>query len=230
MTRRPIAVVTGASRGIGRAIAMRLAGTYDIVAVARSESELARLTSEIEATGGSCRAVPLDITMPEAVSRALADVDAEVLVNNAGVAAMKPMTELTVDEWRWMMDVNVNALFYVTRALLPRMIARGSGFIVNIGSLAGRSSFVGGTAYSATKHAVIGFTESLMLEVRDAGVRVAVVMPGSVATGFSGRTGDESWMLTSEEIADAVAQVIDTPKNMLISRLEIRPAIAARKK
>src|SRR5690348_5049350 len=124
MARRPIAVVTGASRGIGRAIAMRLADAYDIVAVARSESDLARLAGEIEAHGGSCRALPLDITEPDVVARALADIDADVLVNNAGVAAMRPMTELTVDEWRWMMDFNMNALFYVTRALLPGMLTR----------------------------------------------------------------------------------------------------------
>ncbi|HEX6965007.1 MAG TPA: SDR family NAD(P)-dependent oxidoreductase [Gemmatimonadaceae bacterium] len=229
MARRPIAVVTGASRGIGRALAKRLAATYDIAAVARSENELAQLTHEIEADGGVCRAIPLDITDADAVERALGDVDAQVLVNNAGVATMKPMAELTVDEWHHMVDVNLNALFYVTRALLPKMIERRSGFIVNIGSLAGRSSFVGGTAYSATKHAVIGFSESLMLEVRDAGVRVSVVMPGSVATGFSGRAGDRSWMLTPEEIADAVADVIDTPANMLISRLEVRPAIAKKR-
>lgn len=229
MTQRPIAVVTGASRGIGRAIAKRLAGTYDIVAVARSEDELAALAREIDARGGACRAIPLDITDADAVQRALCDVDAQVLVNNAGVATMKPMVELTVDEWHRMVDVNFNALFYVTRALLPRMIARHSGFIVTIGSLAGRSSFVGGTAYSATKHAVIGFSESLMLEVRNAGVRVSVVMPGSVATGFSGHTGDQSWKLTPEEIADAVADVIDAPKNMLISRLEVRPAMPAQK-
>ncbi|HET7564618.1 MAG TPA: SDR family NAD(P)-dependent oxidoreductase [Gemmatimonadaceae bacterium] len=225
MARRPIAVVTGASRGIGRAIAKRLAATYDIAAVARSEDALAQLAREIEAEGGVCRAIPLDITEADAVHRALGDIDAQVLVNNAGVATMKPMVDLSVDEWHHMVDVNLNALFYVTRALLPKMIARHSGFIVTIGSLAGRSSFVGGTAYTATKHAVIGFSESLMLEVRDAGVRVSVVMPGSVATGFSGHAGDQSWKLTPEEIADAVADVIDTPPNMLISRLEVRPAI-----
>jgi 3-oxoacyl-[acyl-carrier protein] reductase len=219
-----IAVVTGASRGIGRAIATRLAGEYEIVAIARSEPDLATLAREIGENGGCCRPLPLDITEPHLVERALSDVDAEVLVNNAGVGVMKPMVDLTLEEWRRMMDLNVNALFYVTRALLPRMVARRSGFIVNIGSLAGRSSFVGGTGYTATKHAVIGFSESLMLEVRGSGVRVSVVMPGSVATGFSGGKGDRSWKLHPEQIADAVAEVIATPRNMLISRLEVRPA------
>jgi 3-oxoacyl-[acyl-carrier protein] reductase len=230
MTDRQTALVTGASRGIGRAIARRLAGTYDIIAVARSAEELATLAREIEGDGGCCRPIPLDITDAIAVERALADVDAQVLVNNAGTATMKPMVELTLDEWRRMVELNLNALFYVTRMVLPRMLARHSGFIVNIGSLAGRSSFVGGTCYSATKHAVIGFTESLFLEVRDSGVRVSVVMPGSVATGFSGGTTDASWKLQPEQIADAVAEVIATPNNVLISRLEVRPAMPPRRK
>ncbi|HEX5437384.1 MAG TPA: SDR family NAD(P)-dependent oxidoreductase [Gemmatimonadaceae bacterium] len=225
MAERPIAVITGASRGIGRCISMRLAGEYDIVAVARSRDGLAEVARAIESAGGRCRPVPLDITDADAVAEALGGVDAQVLINNAGVATIKPMLELTLDEWRRMVEVNVNALFYMTRAVLPAMLARHAGFIVTIGSLAGRSSFAGGTCYTATKHAVIGFMESLMLEVRDAGVRVSVVMPGSVATGFSGRSGDASWKLTPEEIADAVASVIDTPPNMLISRLEVRPAV-----
>jgi 3-oxoacyl-[acyl-carrier protein] reductase len=230
MAERQTALVTGASRGIGRAIARRLAGSHDIIAVARSADELATLAREIEGDGGCCRPIPLDITDASAVERALADVDAQVLVNNAGTATMKPMVELTLDEWRRMVELNLNALFYVTRMVLPGMLARRAGFIVNIGSLAGRSSFVGGTCYSATKHAVIGFTESLLLEVRDSGVRVSVVMPGSVATGFSGGTADASWKLQPDQIADAVAEVIATPNNMLISRLEVRPAMPPRRK
>src|SRR5215831_18402470 len=97
-----------------------------------------------------------------------------------------------------MVNVNLTALFDVTRALLPRMVERRSGHIVVIGSIAGRSAFVGGTCYAATKHAVMAFTECLMLEVRDAGVKVSVVNPGSVATGFSSRA-DKSWALGRDE-------------------------------
>jgi len=219
---RPVAVVTGASRGIGRAIALRLSSGYDIVAVARSSGELDTLTREIEGRGGSCRPRVADVTDAAAVQGALGDVDADVLVNNAGVGALKPMLELTRDEWRRMVDVNFNALYDVTRIVLPRMMRRRSGHVVMIGSIAGRGAFVGGSCYAATKHAVSAFAECLMLEVRDEGVKVSVVNPGSVATHFSDRSSDESWKLAPEAVADAVASVLETPPNVLIHRLEVR--------
>ena len=223
---RETALVTGASRGIGRATALRLSAAYDIIAVARSASELASLESEIEIGGGTCQTIQLDIADEKAVRTALRGLEVDVLVNNAGVATMKPFLELTSAEWHQMVDVNFNALYYVTHALLGGMVERRRGFVVTIGSLAGRNSFVGGTCYAATKHAVNGFSESLMLEVRDYNVRVAVVMPGSVATSLTPGSGDQSWKLTSNQIADAVWYLITQPESVLVSRLEIRPSQA----
>jgi 3-hydroxy acid dehydrogenase / malonic semialdehyde reductase len=225
---KPVAVVTGASRGIGRATALKLSSEYEIVAVARSRDELESLAAEIVREGGNCHPMVLDITDPDAVAAALANVDAQVLVNNAGIGYLKPLLELTRDEWTQMVDVNFNALFDVTRALLPRMVARKSGHVVVIGSIAGRSAFVGGSCYAATKHAVMAFTECLMLEVRDAGVKVSVVNPGSVATSFSSRS-DASWMIGPDDVASAVAQVLDTPPTVLIHRLEVRTLTAPKK-
>ena len=219
-----IAVVTGASRGIGRAIALRLADRWEIVALARSAADLDALAREIAARGGRCRAVPADIGDADAVEHALGGVAADVLVNNAGVGVIRPLVELTVEDWRRQMRVNLDGMFHVTRALLPGMIARGHGHIVNIGSLAGRNPFVGGTCYGATKHAVVGFSESLMLEVRDAGVRVSLIMPGSVDTAFGGGHGDGAWKLAPAEVADAVRFVLDQTGNGLVSRVEMRPA------
>ena len=219
---KPIAVVTGASRGIGRAIALRLASEFEIGAVARSRDELAELQREIEAAGGQCRPLVADITDPDAINQMLSGIDAQVLVNNAGVGAIKPFLELTRDEWRHMVDVNFNALFDVTRAVLPPMLARKSGHIVVIGSISGRSAFVGGTCYAATKAAVNAFTESLMLELRDSGIKVSVINPGSVATGFGSGWSAKSWALSADAVADAVAQMIATPPNVLIHRMEIR--------
>jgi 3-hydroxy acid dehydrogenase / malonic semialdehyde reductase len=218
---KPLAVVTGASRGIGRAIALRLAATYDILAVARTQSALEELAREIGKTRGACRTAAVDLADPGAIARALQGVDAEVLVNNAGVGPMKPMLELSVAEWHQMVDVNFNALFHVTRAVLPRMIARKRGHVVIIGSITGRTAMVGGTAYASTKHAAMAFAECLMLEVRDAGVKVSIVNPGSVATDFSPKR-DPSWMLSPDEVAEAVARVIDTPPDVLMHRVEIR--------
>jgi 3-hydroxy acid dehydrogenase/malonic semialdehyde reductase len=217
----PIAVITGASRGIGRATALRLSADYEIVAIARSDYELESLAQEIEARGGHCRPRVVDVTDPDAVQAALAGIEADVLVNNAGVGTMKPFVELTRDEWRRMVNVNFNALFDVTRALLQPMIDRRSGHIVIIGSISGRSAYKGGTCYSATKHAVVGFAESLMLELREFGVKVSVVNPGSVATSFSD-SPNQGWKLVAEDVANAVAAVLDTPPTVLIHSLEVR--------
>jgi 3-oxoacyl-[acyl-carrier protein] reductase len=128
-----------------------------------------------------------------------------------------------------MVDVNFNALYHVTRAVLPGMVTRRRGHVITIGSLAGRNPFAGGSCYAATKHAVVGWSESLMLEVRDAGVKVSVVMPGSVATEFSSGGSEGSWKLTPEDVADAVAQLVATPANAHVSRIEMRPARPAKR-
>jgi len=224
MPDRPTALVTGASRGIGRAIALRLAATHDIVAAARSERELASLAAEIAERGGRCDPLTLDVTDATAVAAALADRAVDVLVNNAGVGVLKPLLELTPDEWHTMVDVNLNALYHVTRGVLPGMVARGRGHVVIVGSIAGRSAFVGGAGYAATKHAAMGFAESLMLEVRDAGVKVSIVNPGSVDTSFSssGERESRKAKLDASDVAEAVAYVIATPPAVLVHRVEVR--------
>lgn len=220
---RPTALVTGASRGIGRAIAQRLAPRWNIIAVARTARDLQTLSSEITGSGGTCEPVVLDIADERAVASTLSSRDVDVVVNNAGVGVLKPLVELTPEDWHRMVDVNLNALYYVTRAVLPGMIRRGRGHVIIIGSLAGRNAFVGGTCYSATKHAVIGFAESLMLEVRDSGVKVSTVMPGSVATSFSRFGGEAPWKLTGDDVAASVEFLLDTPQRMLVDRIEMRP-------
>ena len=223
MADKPVAVVTGASRGIGRAIAVRLSETHEVVAVARDAAKLAQLAKEITSRGGRCSVEPLDLADASAIERQLHGVRADVLVNNAGVITKKPVLRLTPDEWQEMMDVNVSALFHLTRLLLPGMIDRGHGHIINIASIAGRSAFPNGTGYVATKHAVLGFSESLMLEVRDAGVKVSVVMPGSVATEMRvSDSTDQSWMLKAEDVANVVAQILTMPSHALTYQVEVR--------
>jgi 3-oxoacyl-[acyl-carrier protein] reductase len=223
MTSKPTALVTGASRGIGRAITLALAPTHRILAAARDRARLDALVREIEEGGGAAEAIVMDVADPADVERALAGRDCDVLVNNAGVGVLKPLLELTPAEWHRMVDVNLNALFHVTRAVLPGMVARGRGTVVIIGSIAGRSAFVGGAGYATTKHAVMGFAENLMLEVRDAGVRVSVVSPGSVATEFSGRSEPKGGgQLLAEDVAAAVRHVLQMPPEVLLHRVEVR--------
>jgi 3-oxoacyl-[acyl-carrier protein] reductase len=215
--------VTGASRGIGRGIAVRLAKNHRVLALARDGHRLKQLSQEIASAGGACEAIVVDLTKPAEIEAALEGIEADVLVNNAGVITKKPFTKFTTAEWHEMIDVNVNALFHVTRRVLPGMIARGHGHIVNIASIAGRSAFPGGTGYVATKHAVLGFSESLMLEVREFGVKVSVVMPGSVATDMLvGDNPDRSWMLRPEDVADVVANILDSPSHALTYQVEVR--------
>lgn len=218
----PRAVITGASRGIGRAIARRLARSYEIVGIGRDQAALDALATEVAELGGRCRPLVLDLRDGDAVRAALEGLDAELLVNNAGVAVMRPFLELSADDWHRMVDVNLNALYHVTRALLPGMLERRRGDVIIIGSLSGRNGFVGGSCYAATKFAVIGFAESLMLEVREHGIRVALVMPGSVATELFPAGTDTSWMLRPEDVAESVAYVAESPREVLLSRAELR--------
>ena len=223
--RRGSALVTGASRGIGRAIAVGLAKVgYDIVAVARSNSELDALRSTISAMGRQCRGIPLDLTDGVATARALDGIDVDVLINNAAMGVLEPFAELTPDDWNAMVNLNINALFHVTRAALPAMMKRGAGHICTIGSIGGRSAWVGGSCYGATKAFVTSWSESLMLELRPHGIKVSVVMPGSVATEFGGHEPSEAdaWKLTAEEVADSVVHVVTAPGHVLVHRLEVR--------
>lgn len=219
---RPSALITGASKGIGRAIAVALAPQYDLFLTARNLNALAEVAVECTALGAVCRTIPLDLRDAQAINGELAGLSPDVLVNNAGVAVMKPFLELTPDEWHMQVDVNVNALYHVTRSVLPAMVARGSGHVITVGSLAGRNTFVGGTCYTGTKHFVMGFVDSLMLEVRNSGVKVSVVMPGSVDTDLFPEALDRSWMLEPADVAAVVVNMLAAPVHSLQARVEVR--------
>jgi len=230
MPSRPTALVTGASRGIGRAIALALAPSHDLILTARTTSALDAVAAEATVLGTAVRTIPCDVADPAAVASALAGIDCDVLVNNAGVASMKPFLSLTPAEWHAMVDVNINALYHVTRAMLPGMVQRQRGHVITIGSTAGRNTFPGGTCYAGTKHFVMGFSESLMLEVRDAGVKVSVVMPGSVETDLFPTGTDTSWMCTPDDIGTAVRHLVDTPPHTLQFIVEVRPLSPKRRR
>lgn len=228
-----LAVVTGGTEGIGRAIAAALGAAGARVAIcARSEDKVASTCERLRAEGVDVIGAPCDVADAAAVAAFAEFVarergDAGVLVNNAGIGRFARLLELSLEDWDAVMGTNVRSLYLVTRAFLPGIL-RTRGAIVNIASLAGRNAVDGGTAYTASKHAVLGFSKSLMLEVRKEGVRVVAVCPGSVATPFMdkrerpGRTPREK-MLRAEDVAHAVLATLTLPERAMISELDIRP-------
>jgi NADP-dependent 3-hydroxy acid dehydrogenase YdfG len=150
----------------------------------------------------------------------------DILVNNAGLGIFKPITEMTVEEWQTQVEVNLGGVFYCSKAAVPHLSATGDGWIINIGSLASRNAFAGGTGYNASKFGLLGMTEATMLDVRHSDVRVSIVMPGSVNTYFGGREpkSERDWRLESEDCALAVMQLLAYPKEAHVSRIEMRPS------
>ena len=139
---------------------------------------------------------------------------------------MKPMAEMTVQEWQAQVDVNLGGVFYSSKAALAHLSATGDGFIINIASLAARNPFAGGTGYNASKFGLLGLTEAMMQDIRHDDVRVSLVMPGSVNTQFQGReqNPERGWKLEADDCARAVMQILSYPKEAHVSRVEMRPS------
>jgi 3-oxoacyl-[acyl-carrier protein] reductase len=228
-----VAVVTGGSRGIGYAIAEALASAGAAVAIAaRTEDIVEHAAAELSrALTVPVIGVRCDVRSEQQCAALIRRVIAElghidILINNAGIGRFARVSELEPDEWRAVIETNLNGLFYCTHAALPHLIARGTSWIINIGSLAGKNAFPGGAAYNASKFGLIGFSEALMQEVRHDGVRVSYIMPGSVATEFatSSRGSSDDWKVQPEDVAALVLDLLAMPDRTLPSRIEVRPS------
>ena len=228
-----LAVVTGATEGIGRAIAMTLGKAGARVAIcARTEPNVRRTVGDFCAAGVDAVGIPCDVSDPEAVERFATFVRRErgtprVLVNNAGIGRFRPLEELSLDDWDAVMATNVRSLYLMTRAFLGDMKASGGATIVNVASLAGKNGVEGGTAYCASKHAVLGFSKALMLEVRKHNIRVVAICPGSVATPFMDKQErfrpNRERVLTADDVAHAVLATVTVADRAMVSELDIRP-------
>jgi NAD(P)-dependent dehydrogenase (short-subunit alcohol dehydrogenase family) len=229
------AIVTGGSRGIGLAIAAAL--VKDGAGVAITGLDRGRLdaaVTDLRRVGAGphrVHGVVADVRDRAAVDALVADAEKrfgrlDVLVNNAGLGIFKDVAAMTDEDWRRQIDTNLTGVFYCTRAAIPALRRAGGGWIVNIASLAGRNYFAGGAAYCATKAGLVAFSEAVMQEVRHDGIRVTVVMPGSVATEFNGRavTPADSWKLIPDDVAQCVMDLIRHPGRSLPSKVEIRPS------
>ncbi len=230
-----VSLITGGTRGIGQALASRLLARGHRVAitgttpdgVARAEHALAQQCGD----PGRVLGLGCDVRDPGAVERAIRTVVArfgglDVLVNNAGVGVGQPISELPYDEWDRIIGTNLTGVYHCCRAVIPHLVSRGGGWIVNVSSLASKNPFVGGAAYCASKAGLNAFSEALMQELRHSNIRVSYVLPGSVATGFSGRTPDTGaeWKLSPDDVAQVIESLLDHPTRSLPSRVEIRPS------
>ena len=230
-------VVTGSTRGIGLEIARALArGGADVAVSSRSAADVRRVAAEVDALGhGRTTGIACDVRDPEACRR-LVDSAAErfgrldVLVNNAGWGRFAPIDELSLDEWRLQIDTNLGGVFYCSRAAVPHLAAGDGGWIINIGSLAGRHAFAGGAGYNASKFGLLGMTEAMMLDLRHRKIRVSLIMPGSVNTGFRGQSAMHEWKLDGSDVARAVTDLLAYPVRALPSRIELRPSRPARRR
>jgi NAD(P)-dependent dehydrogenase (short-subunit alcohol dehydrogenase family) len=229
------ALVTGGTRGIGLAIAKSLAAAGCNVSICgRTQGAVDQAVSAIgaSANGGSkVVGIPADISNPEDVLKFFEFTDdhigkADIVVNNAGIGIFKKTSELTIEDWRKTIGLNLDGVFYVTHAALERFRERGGGYLMQISSLAGKNPFAGGAAYNASKFGLNGFSEAVMLDHRHDNVRVTSIMPGSVATEFSpgGSTAGADWKIAPEDIADIVMSLLRLPARTLVSRVEVRPS------
>lgn len=232
-----LAVVTGATEGIGRAIAFHLGRAGARLAIcARTAKHVDATVAALHADGFDAIGQPCDVADPGAV-RAFTEFvrlqrgDAGVLVNNAGIGRFRPLEELSLEDWDETIAVNLRSLFLVTKAFLPGLkraaATLGSASVVNIASLAGRNGFEGGTAYCASKHAALGFSKALMLEVRKQQVRVIAICPGSVATPFMDKQDrmhpNRDRVLTADDVAQAVLATLTLADRAMVSELDLRP-------
>lgn len=225
------AVVTGGARGIGLAVAQRLIQAGARVAICSTRPET--LEAALDTLGPAACGEVCDVRDPGQVERLFDFADRklggpDILINNAGVGVFKDLPSLEPEEWDRVIGTNLTGVYLCTRQAVPRMRARGGGFIVNISSLAGRNPFAGGAAYNASKFGLNGMSEAIMLDHRYESVRVSTVLPGSVSTEF-GRSGPADWKIQPEDVAEVVAMVLAMPERSLVSHVEIRPSRPPRK-
>lgn len=231
------ALITGATSGIGEACARKFAeGGYNLILTARRTEKLAEIKAQLEAKGTKVRTLVFDVRDAEAAKQAIDSLEAEwqtidVLINNAGLAlGLEKEYEGDPEDWNTMIDTNIKGLLTMTRLIVPAMIERNEGHVINIGSVAGDAAYAGGNVYCATKAAVKTITDGLRIDVAESAVRVTNVKPGLVETNFSNVRfhGDNARAenvykgivpLTGADIADVAFYAASAPKHVQIAEV-----------
>jgi 3-oxoacyl-[acyl-carrier protein] reductase len=223
-----VALVTGAGRGIGKAIALSLAKAGGrLILAARTREQLDDVAKTI---GSEAVVIPTDLTrddellrLAEQSSKTWGSVD--ILINNAGWGKRAPVIRANIDDWDQTLRLNLRAPMILAQKLVPGMIAKGEGAVINIGSVSGKTGEANGAAYSASKFGLIGFTQSLYEEVREHGIKVAVILPGFVDTPLipPNRQLDRSKMIQADDIAQAVHYILSSPATCCPVEITVRP-------
>jgi NADP-dependent 3-hydroxy acid dehydrogenase YdfG len=234
MLKGQTAIVTGASRGIGKEIAIKLAQQGMKLILIGSSEEIHQSAADLNKMGFTdVLSIQADISDEAQVKAAVEKTlqtykQLDLLVNNAGMGFFKQVEETTLDEWKKVFEVNVQGVFLGSRAVLPHMKERKSGTIITISSDVARYTIPNGSAYTATKYAVQGFSGSLAQEVREYGIRVGTINPGMVDTFFAeskqGLEEKKDW-LKVEDIANAVVYMASAPKHMMIDEIVLHPFV-----
>lgn len=227
-----VAVVTGANRGIGRGIAAALAVKgCRVVLAARDQRGLQAVADEINANGGVAHAVAADVTSETAVNGLFGWVEQncgqlDILINNAGIAVSGNIDEISLADWQRVQAVNVTGMFLCSRAAAALMKPRGSGKIINIGSISGQMPRAKSTPYTTSKFAVAGFTKALALELRPFNIAVSCIHPGNVMTDIwakSPQVAEREGVMTVEDLADVVVTVASLPDNVNLYEAVVLP-------
>lgn len=226
-----VAIVTGAGRGIGRAISLMLGQSGCRVALAaRTRAELEETQNEIEERGGQALCVPTDLTLDEEIRRLVNQTTqqwgpVDILINNAGWGRRAPVARAKTEDWDQTLKVNLRAPMILAQLVLPQMIAKGNGAVINIGSISGKSGDANASGYAASKFGLIGFTQSLYEEVREYGIKVSVILPGFVDTPLIPETRqvDRTKMIRPDDIARAVHFVLTSSPWCCPVEITIRP-------
>jgi 3-oxoacyl-[acyl-carrier protein] reductase len=226
-----IVLVTGAGRGIGRAVAINLAEAgCRVILTARTLDQLEQVQQEISTNGGEAVCIAADLTRDEEIDLLVAESSryrepVDFLINNAGWGKRAPIIKGRREDWDQTLRLNLRAPMILAKALLPPMIAKGNGAVINIGSISGKTGEANGAAYSASKFGLIGFTQSLYEEVREYGIKVAVILPGFVDTPLipSNRQLDRSKMIQPADVAQTVQYVLTSPPTCCPVEITLRP-------
>ncbi|HEY6130225.1 MAG TPA: SDR family NAD(P)-dependent oxidoreductase [Candidatus Acidoferrum sp.] len=225
-----VSLVTGGNRGIGKAIATQLAALGAAVAICgRDLATLESTANELRATGVRVHSQRTDVTRSSDVAALIKETESSlgaisILVNNAGMGLFGPVQDKTEEQWDTLMNTNVKSIFLVSRQVIPGMIQRKSGDIINISSLAAKNTFANGGIYCASKWAVQGLSGCMAEDLRNYGIRVSTVCPGSVFTEFSGSgPKDPAKVLAARDVAHAVAMIVTQGPQSFLSEVQLRP-------